>query len=390
MRETLFQLLPKMRSIRQQIHANPELAHHEQATAALICATLREYGLVPQRLADTGVVCVLDSGKPGKSVALRGDIDALPITETTGLSFQSKNPGVMHACGHDGHATALLAAACTLSQHKELFSGKIKFIFQPAEETGTGASALIQAGVLENPRVDAIFGWHNSPYSDAHSFKVKAGCMHASQDTFTVTIKGRGGHAAQPQKAIDPIYIATNVVQALQSIVSRNLSATDAAVVSVTQFNAGTSYNVIPDTAEFTGTIRTINAETQTQVKKRLAELVHGIVTSFGGDSNLEFSRYYPPTINHLRETELAYAAAQVVLPANQITYLTESSMACEDFSYYLHHVPGCFFWIGNGHRGAIHSSQYQFNDDILETAALVLMQVAISYLGSKPGAIGV
>lgn len=383
MKSTLEKIIPEMIDIRRKIHAHPELAHEENLTAQLIKTTLEKYGYTVITVAGTGITCILDSGKPGKTVALRADMDALPIQEENDLSYRSKNTGKMHACGHDGHTAGLLAAACALSYHKDQFKGRIKFIFQPAEETGTGALKMIEHGILENPSVDAIFGWHNSPYSDANTFKVKSGCMHASQDVFSITIKGRGGHAAQPQKTIDPIYIGTNIAQALQSIRSRFTLASDPVVVSITQFHAGTTHNVIPDEAKLVGTIRTVNLETQEAVKKQLGNIATGISTTFGAEARIEFTYQFPPTLNHESETELALNTARRILGEEMVTYLQGPSMASEDFSQYLQKVPGCFFWIGNGNNGAIHSSQYRFNDDILITAAEMLMNVAMNYLNT-------
>lgn len=222
LKELIQEFLPEAVKIRHAIHAHPELSNDELKTSALVAQTLKNHGYaVTTRVGGTGVVAILDSGKPGKTVALRADMDALPLQEKNDLSFQSTQAGKMHACGHDGHTASLLLAAAVLMQLKKKLTGKIKFIFQPAEENGTGALSMIENGVLENPKVDAIFGLHNTPYSDAGVVKVKPGCILAGQDAFKIIVKGKGGHAAHPTKIIDPIYIGSQIVQAIQSIVSR-------------------------------------------------------------------------------------------------------------------------------------------------------------------------
>ncbi len=383
MKETLQSLYPEIVKIRHEIHANPELAHNEKATARLVADTLKKYGYKQvDEIAGTGIVTILDSGKPGKTVALRADMDALPIQEQTNLPYQSKNKSIMHACGHDGHTATLLATAYLLLQHKDQFKGKIKFIFQPAEETGTGAQAMISAGVLVNPKVDAIFGYHNTPKSKLGVFKTKIGCIHSGQDVFTIRIKGKGGHAAQPHLTIDPIYIGTLIVQALQGIVSRATLPTEPTVVSVTQFHAGTTHNAIPDEAILNGTIRTLSATMKDDVKRQIVTIVNGITSSFGAIAKIDFSYCFPPTLNHAKETELAYSSAQEVIGESKVEWLTDASMASEDFSYYLEKIPGCFFWIGMGYEHLrMHSASYEFNDEIIPIAAEIMAQIAINYL---------
>ncbi len=378
-------LLPEIIKIRHDIHAHPELAHRETRTATVIAATLKQYGYeVTEGIAGTGVCAILDSGKPGKTVALRADIDALPITEQTSLDYASQTQGIMHACGHDGHTATLLAAAGALKNCTDQFRGKIKFIFQPAEETGTGAASLIQAGILENPRVDAIFGYHNTSKTKAGFFRTRVGCIHAAQDVFTVVIHGKGGHGAQPQLTIDPIFIGASIVQALQSIVSRFTTPTEAVVVSVTQFHAGTTHNAISDTATLNGTIRTVTPEIRQQVKQRFADIITGIAHTFGATVDIDFSYSFPPTINHPTETELTILTAQQVLGTEKVLPLPDPGMPSEDFSYYLEKVPGCFFWIGTGlEHLRPHSVTYEFNDAIIPAAAQVMAQVAINYLNT-------
>lgn len=383
MKQILKKILPEIIDIRHKIHANPELANEEIKTAALVAETLKKYGYeVIENIATTGVLAVLDSGKPGKTVALRADMDALPIQEQTNLPYQSKTAGKMHACGHDGHTATLLAVAIILAECRDRFTGKIKFIFQMAEETGTGAVAMIEAGVLENPHVDAIFGYHNTPRSKAGVLKTKVGCIHAGQEVFTIKIKGRGGHAAHPQMSIDPIYIGSLLVQAIQAIVSRFILPTDPVVISVTQFHGGNTHNIIPDEVMLNGTIRTVNSTTQKTVRQQLIDIVNGIVTTYRATATISFSNFFLPVNNHMSETELVIQSAKKVIGEENVEILLEPSMGSEDFSYYLENVHGCFFWIGTGlEQLRIHTSQYEFNDDILPVAAEIMATVAIDYL---------
>lgn len=386
MKQLLQQLLPEIIELRHRLHEHPELAHKEYETAALVAKTLKKFGYdVTEGIAETGVAAVLDSGKPGKTVALRADMDALPIQEKTDLPYASKVAGKMHACGHDGHAATLLAAAGALIQSKEKFRGKIKFIFQPAEETGTGAAAMIEAGILENPKVDAIFGYHNSTKSDFGVFKTKTGCLFASQDVFTVVIHGKGGHGAFPHLTVDPIYIGTMIIQALQGIVSRCSSPAEPVVLSVTQFHAGNTHNVIPSEASFQGTLRAITPANRAMLKKKLIEITTNIAASFGATAEINFSYSFPPTFNHRKETQLTYDVAKKILGEKNVAWLEEPGMASEDFSYYLEKIPGSYFWIGMGLKDvAPHQPCYQFNDAIIPIAAEILAQVAMEYLNQN------
>lgn len=386
MKQILQRIYPEIVKIRHRIHANPELAHNEKNSAALVADTLRKYGYdVVEGIGGTGVSAVLDSGNPGKTVALRADMDALPIQEETNLDYQSKNKNVMHACGHDGHTATLLATAGTLIHFRGNLKGKIKFIFQPAEETGTGAAAMIKAGILDAPKVDAIFGYHNTPRFKTGVFATKVGCIHASQDTFTIVIKGKSGHAAQPHLTIDPIYIGSLIVQALQSIVSRLSLPTEPIVLSVTQFHSGTTHNVIPDEAMLNGTIRTLSSTIRELVKQWVIDIVNGIVSTFHATATIDFAYSFPPTSNYPNETKLAIHTAKHVLGEDKVECLVNSSMASEDFSYYLEKVPGCYFWIGTGYEHLrIHSATYEFNDEIIPLAAEVMGQIALNYLNSE------
>ena len=383
MKKILHNLLDEMIEVRHQIHQTPELAKQEKYTALLVSNTLKKYGYdVKENIGGYGVSAILDSGKPGRTVALRAEMDALPIQEETRLAYKSIHDNVMHACGHDGHTATLLMVAAALILFKDKFKGKIKFIFQPAEETGSGALAMINAGILDNPRVDAIFGYHNTPKCEAGLFKTKIGCFMAGQDTFNIIIKGRGGHAANPNNIIDPIYIGSLLIQAIQSIVSRFNYPLEPLIISITQFHSGTTHNVIADNAFINGTIRTCSVESRQKIKQRLIELTKSIVESFGAKAEVEYQYCFPPTINYKDETELALNVAKEIIGEDNASYLDEQSMASEDFSYYLEKIPGCFFFIGNGvNKGVVHSSKYEFNDKIIPIAAEIMAQVAINYL---------
>ncbi len=386
MKDVLQQLLPEIIELRHHLHAKPELAHEEHETAALVSKTLIKFGYeVREGIGGTGVSALLDSGKPGKTVALRADMDALPIHEKTGLPYASKIPGKMHACGHDGHTATLLATAGALMQCKGKFPGKIKFIFQPAEETGTGAKAMIEAGILEHPNVDAIFGYHNSPKSDLGTFKTRIGCILAAQDVFTVRLYGKGGHAAQPQTTIDPIYIGSLIIQGLQGVISRMSSPAEPVVLSVTQFHAGNTHNVIPSEATFQGTLRSTTPTARKMLQQKCVQIITDIATTFRATAHVEFSYPFAPTINSLEETKLTYQTARQLLGNEHVGWLEEPGMASEDFSYYLEKVPGCFFWMGMGLKEFNpHHPCYHFNDAIIPIAAEMLGQVAMNYLNKN------
>lgn len=382
LKEHIQKILPEIIKIRHTLHEYPELKFEEKKTSAFIAETLEKFGYkVTKNIAETGVSAILDSGKTGKTVALRADMDALPITEQTKLDYSSKNLGKMHACGHDGHMATLLAAAFALQQCKNQFKGKIKFIFQPAEENGGGAAAMIKGGVLENPKVDAIFGYHNFPYP-LGTIAVKSGCILASGDFFTIKIYGKGAHAAQPQDAIDSILVGSTIIQALQSVVSRTMSPTNPTILSITEFHAGTGMNIIPEQALLTGTLRTTAPEARTKAIQQLQQIVAGVAESLGAKATVEISSSYPATMNHKPETELVLQTAQQLFHAQKIIPLTNPIMVTEDFSNFLEKIPGCFFLMGNGEsNAALHTPYYVFQDTLIPIAAEMLAQTAVNYL---------
>lgn len=377
------EILPEIIKIRHEIHKNPELKFEEKATALLVVKTLQSYGYeVSTGIGGTGVSAILDSGKSGKTVALRADMDALPIVEETELSYQSKNKGKMHACGHDGHTATLLAIASVLKKCTDLFRGKIKFIFQPAEEVGAGAASMIKDGILENPKVDAIFGYHNWPGIKAGKIASRKGCILAGLDVFTIKVNGRGGHAATPEKCIDPVYIGSAIIQNAQSIVSRSTSPNEAVVMSITEFHGGSAFNIIPDSITLSGCIRTTTYETQIKAKDLLKQIAESTAHTFGATVEVMFKDNYPVTINSNVEVDLALNTARNLFGENQLIACSQPLMYSEDFSCYLQKVPGCFLLIGNGEDSAPpHTAKYNFQDEIIPIATELLSHIAINYL---------
>lgn len=380
-KDKIDEILPEIINIRHMLHRHPELSNKEHKTADIICQKLKSWGYTPiTGISTTGVTAILDSKKPGKTVALRADMDALPILEKTNIEYASENKGIMHACGHDGHTATLLLAAYILRDTK--FSGKIKFIFQPAEEIGEGAAAMIKEGVLDNPPVDAIFGYHNIPTFPKNKIIVKPKCIMAGATRFKITINGVGGHSSTPEKTIDPIYIGSVIIPALHSIVSRSIDPSEPVVISVTQFHAGHADNVVPDNATLNGTIRFTSNEKVQIIKDKMANLVQELAKSLGGSASVEFIKTVPATINSLAETSLVREVASNIFGNENIINLESNFMATEDFSFFLDCVPGCYFMVGTGiDKKFIHHPEYIFDDDIIPTASVMLASVALKYL---------
>ena len=382
MDSTLKTILPKLKSIRRHIHAHPELAFEETQTAAYLESQLKNWGFeVETGIGKTGLTVTIDSGRPGKTVALRADMDALPIVEETALAYASKTQGIMHACGHDGHCATLIGAAKVLADTQETFDGKIKFIFQPAEEGLAGAQRMIEDGVLEG--VDAIFGYHNMPGIALGQAGTRVGCLLASMSSLSIQIKGKGGHAAYPHKTIDPIVIASQVIQALQTIDSRFTAPTDPVVVSITHVDTGArTFNVIPNSVTLSGTIRTTNLETKTAVIRHIKPMVDGLCKAHGATTQLHISEGYPATINTAQETQCVFDVIEASLGKPNLLKLENPHLAAEDFSFYLEHIPGCFFFVGNGTNSpALHSSTYDFNDEVIPIACELMCKAALRYL---------
>jgi amidohydrolase len=364
----------EMTEWRRDIHQHPELKFEENRTADLVAAKLEEFGIEIHRgLAKTGVVGTISNGD-GPSIGLRADMDALPLEENNTFKHASRNPGKMHACGHDGHTAMLLGAAKHLASSKN-FKGTVNFIFQPAEEGGGGGELMIKEGLFEMFPVDSVYGLHNWPGMPAGIFGVGSGPIMASVDTFDLTINGRGGHAAMPDQCIDPIIIASQVVSALQTIPSRNTHPVDSLVISVTKIHAGDAYNVIPDSVQMHGTVRTFQPETRKEIPSSMLRVTEGVCAAYGGTCELNYMSGYPATINSVAETEISAKAVVDLFGEENIIRNPTPSMGGEDFSYMLEARPGCYVWLGigpgKGEGGCmLHSSRYDFNDDILPIGA--------------------
>ncbi|MBY0543928.1 MAG: amidohydrolase [Gammaproteobacteria bacterium] len=382
-KEQINRFLPDIIALRHAIHRRPELRYEEVETADLVAKTLRSYGYEPTiGIAKTGVCAVLDSNKPGKTVAIRADMDALPIQEASDLPYRSEKPGLMHACGHDGHTATLLMAARVLKEYQYELQGKIKFIFQPAEEGGNGAAAMIKAGVLENPRVDAIFGYHNLPSLPKNKVFVREGCILAGTLIIEIVIQGVGGHSSAPDKTVDAVYVGSAIVQALQSIVSRSLSPFEPVVVSITQFHAGAADNVIPDKAVLRGSVRFVKNEGLDFLKDKLTQVVVKTADAFGAKAQINFVSLTPATINTRNETSLVKQTAIDILGISGVESMAQNLMATEDFSFYLNEIPGSYFLVGMGeNKPYVHHPAYQFDDEIIPIAAEMLIRTALGYL---------
>lgn len=357
-------------ALRRQLHANPETAYEEHATAALVARELESYGLEVHRgIARTGVVGVLRGGGGRGAIGLRADMDALPITEQAERPYRSTVPGKMHACGHDGHTTMLLLAARYLSTVRD-FDGTAVFIFQPAEEGGAGGRAMIEDGLFERFPVDAVYGMHNIPGLAAGEFAVMPGPMMAAGDIFTITLRAAGAHAAMPHTSPDPILAGSALVQALQSLVSRALDPREPAVVSVTQFHGGEVTNVIPALVRLQGTVRSYAPAPQALLEAGIRRLAAGTAASYGLAIEVDYEYGYPATINTPREAAFAAEALARAAGLARVHTQLRPLMTAEDFSYMLQARPGAYIWVGNGDTAGLHTPHYDFNDDVLTQGA--------------------
>jgi len=382
-------------SLRRDIHAHPELGYQEERTAALIADTLSSWGIPVHRgLGGTGVVGVVRNGSATRAVGLRADIDALPVTERNTFAHASVHAGRMHACGHDGHTAMLLAAARYLSAHRD-FDGTVYLVFQPAEEGGGGARAMIRDGLFERFPMEAIFGIHNWPGLAVGQFALRSGPVFASSNEFKVTIRGRGAHAAMPHNGTDPIPVACQMVQAFQTIISRNKHPLDGGVLSVTMIRAGEATNVIPESCELQGTVRTFTVELLDVIEQRMRRIAEATCEAFAASCEFTFRRNYPPTVNHTHETGFTRELlGELVGPENVREF--EPTMGAEDFSYFLLEKPGCYFVIGNGdgaHRSTghgegpcmLHNPSYDFNAELIPLGGSMWVRLAERWLSSGP-----
>lgn len=359
-------------AIRRDIHAHPELAFTEVRTADIVARELAAYGLdVHRGMAITGVVGVLRKGSGTRSIGLRADMDALPLQEKNDFSHRSQHAGQMHACGHDGHTSILLGAARYMAENKDSldFDGTVYFIFQPAEESESGAAVMLGDGLFEQFPMDAVFGLHNWPGIPVGEMAVMPGPVMAGTCVFEIAVRGQGCHAAMPNQGVDTLVVASQLVIALQTVVARNLHPCEPAVLSVTQIHGGEALNIIPDDAVLRGTIRTFKPDVQILVEQAIERLCAGIASAFGAQISVSFDHRYPPTVNSIAETQLCYQSAAAIFGAERVRQSELPSMGAEDFAYMLQERPGCYVWLGNGSGTGgcyLHNPQYDFNDAIL------------------------
>jgi hippurate hydrolase len=364
-------LSAEMITWRRTLHANPELGFECYETAAFVAEKLREFGVdsIEEGIATTGLVAIIEGRKPGPTIGLRADMDALPMQENSGVDYASQNDGKMHACGHDGHTSMLLGAAKYLTETRN-FAGRVALIFQPAEEDGGGGEVMCQEGIMKRFDISEVYAIHNAPEEPFGEFVTCAGPNMAAVDAFEVFIKGTGGHGAMPHETADPIIAALALAQAMQSIVSRNHIATEDLVLSVTQIHAGTADNIIPDTAYINGSVRTFNKDVPAMVIKRLEELCAGHSMAYNVDAKLVYKKGYPTTINHPAQTAKAAQVARDVVGADKVDAEAMRIMAAEDFAYMLEERPGAYLHLGMGGGASVHHPAYVFNDEILPIGA--------------------
>jgi amidohydrolase len=364
-------LQPDIQAWRRDIHEHPELLYEVHRTAAFVADRLREFGCdeVATGLGRTGVVGVIKGRQAAtnssvKVIGLRADMDALPIEENTNLPYASKTKGLMHACGHDGHTAMLLGAARYLAETRN-FAGDAVVIFQPAEEGGAGAAAMIQDGLMDRFGIEQVYGMHNGPGIPLGAFAIRPGPIMAATASIDIKIEGHGGHAARPHKCIDSVLVGAQLIVALQQIVARNVDPLESAVVSMCEFHAGNARNVIPQTAELRGTVRTLTPEVGELVEKRVREVVAGVAQITGAQIDLRYERGYPVTVNHAAQTEFATQVAREVAGEANV-HETPPLMGAEDFSYMLEARPGAFIFCGNGDSAGLHHPAYNFNDEAI------------------------
>ncbi len=366
-------LLAEMTAWRRDIHAHPELGFEEERTSELVSEKLKSFGIEVHRgIGKTGVVGVLRSGSAKRSIGLRADMDCLPIVEANTFAHKSTHPGRMHACGHDGHTTMLLGAAKYLAATKN-FDGVVNFIFQPAEEGIGGAKAMVADGLFKRFPCDAIFGMHNRPGMPLGKFAVRSGPMMAGGAFFDIDIEGRGSHGARPEAGVDSVLVASHVTAALQSIVARNVRPVDTAVLSVTQIHSGDAYNVIPQTARLSGTVRAFSNEVMQLIGRNIARVAEGVASGFGAKAKTDFRAIFPPLLNDPQEADYAAGICAEIVGADSVRRDPALIMASEDFSFMLNEVRGCYINIGNGDgEGAceVHNPSYDFNDAALPYGA--------------------
>ena len=367
----------EMKGWRRHIHANPELEFDCHQTAAFIVERLREFGVdeIHEGIATSGVVAIIDGRGPGPVIGLRADMDALPIAELTGAEHASQVPGKMHACGHDGHVAMLLGAAKYLAETRN-FNGSVALIFQPAEEDGGGGEVMVREGIMDRFNIARVFGIHNAPNLPLGHFQTTPGPIMASVDTAYVTVTGLGGHAATPHECVDPVVAIVAMVQAIQTIIPRNVYALDEAIISVTMIHTGSASNIIPEDGTFAATIRAFRPDVRDLLKKRFHEIVEGTAMAFGVKASVEYEWGYPATINDEKETEFAAAVAREVSGDHAVNDQSNREMGSEDFSYMLEARPGSYLFLGIGPGAGLHHAAYDFNDEAAPYGASFLARL--------------
>ena len=377
------QLKLDMITWRHHVHAHPETAFEETNTTKFIIEKLKSFGIneLYTEFAPTGVVGIIKGNKDGRWIALRADIDALDIIEENKIAYCSTIPGKMHACGHDGHTATLLGTAKYLSEHRD-FAGTVVVIFQPAEENEGGARVMVENGLFERFPIEAVYGIHNQPNMQLNHFYVTHGPMMASYDVFEIKITGVGAHAAAPHLSKDTILTATQIVNGLQSIVSRNVDPLSSLVVSVTQIHSGDTWNVIPQQAVIRGTVRTFDAQVQDMAENRIKQIATGIASTFEAKAEVDYQRRYPATINHAKQAEIAIKAAKYVVGETNVIIDPTPSMGAEDFAFMLKKIPGAYVWLGAGQGANLHNPAYNFNDEVLTTGVEYFIEIVKQELG--------
>ncbi|MCU0950546.1 MAG: M20 family metallopeptidase [Burkholderiaceae bacterium] len=390
--DDVVQFQAEIRAIRRDLHAHPELRYEEHRTSDVVAARLAAWGIEVHRgLGGTGLVGVIRNGSSGRSIGLRADMDALPIQEANQFPHASTHTGKMHACGHDGHTAILLGAARHLAQARP-FDGTVNLIFQPAEEGGAGAQRMIDDGLFERFPCDAVFGMHNWPNLAVGQFGFAPGPMMASGNAFQIVVNGKGAHAAMPHLGVDPVFVAIQIAQGLQGIVTRSKKPIDAAVLSITILKAGDATNVVPDSALLAGTVRTFDDRVTDHVESRMRSIAQLTAQAHGAEAMVDFDRYYPPTVNHAAETTFAADVAADIVGEHNVVRAVEPTMGSEDFSFMLRTRPGAYLWIGNGegsHRAAghglgpcmLHNPSYDFNDELIPLGATYWVRLVEKFL---------
>jgi amidohydrolase len=381
--QTIQSLQPELAETRHHLHQHPELSDYEEQTALFVAERLRSLGLeVREQIGGHGVVAELRGAQPGRTFALRADMDALPIEEANQVPYKSQNPGVMHACGHDGHTTTLLGTAKLLAGMRDRLKGTVRFIFQPAEETVGGAGRMCDQGVMEG--VEGIVALHGWPQVGIGQIGIKAGPMMASSDTFDIVVKGKGAHAAYPHQSIDPIVIGAQIVTALQTISSREFDPNEPVVVTVGKFHAGTAYNVIPSSATISGTVRTLSREARAGAPEQVRRIAEGICAAHRATCELTYRYGTPPVLNDPATVELIREVGREVLGTDNVVNISHSSMGAEDFAMYLEHAPGAMFRLGLGDVSPIHTPTFNYDDRALPIGVELFTRITLRFLESE------